>query len=496
MFWILLRLLKSTVMNKLKQMVGTFMILAATTLLVAQPPQAFKYKAIPRDHRGHMIINRNISMQFSVLLGSETGTPVYIERHFVRTNIIGMVDLDIGRGQEVLGSFADIDWGAGSYYLKTEVDRWGGTNFFKEGVAELLSVPYALYAGQVSGHGDMDTDPSNELISSMYLSGTWLYVIEGNQTTMVDLSGLLNFVEDADTDPTNELQVLSISNDTIFLSQGGYVKLPPLFDGDYNSLTNKPNLDIYLTEEVDGDIENEIQHLSVSQTGDTLFLSKSNWVLMPGISKGNYSGSFVDERDNETYRWVTIGNQIWMAENLRYLPSVVGPEIGSEVIPYYYVLHYEGTAVWQAYQSLKYERYGVLYNWPAAINGSSSSVFNPSNVQGVCPADWHLPSDAEWTQLIDYLGGEDIAGKKLKINNISYWYPMSQADEYGFSALPGGSRSSAGEFYDVYSGYWWSATEGSINGAWSRSVVYDGHEVTRPHASKEMGFSVRCVKDN
>jgi len=204
---------------------------------------------------------------------------------------------------------------------------------------------------------------------------------------------------------------------------------------------------------------------------------------------------FIDSRDNSHYNAVKIGNQIWMAENLKYLPSVNQAADGSEDVAgsYYYVYGYDGTDVNAAKATSNYTTYGVLYNWTAAMAGSASSTANPSGVQGVCPAGWHLPSDAEWTELTDYLGGTSVAGGKLKETGTAHWASpnTSATNETGFSALPGGSRSNDGSFYDIgYDGRWWSATY-----AWDRIVDYDYSSVNSYANDEELGFSVRCVRD-
>ncbi len=120
----------------------------------------------------------------------------------------------------------------------------------------------------------------------------------------------------------------------------------------------------------------------------------------------NERGTFIDARDGKVYKWVKIGNQIWMTENLAYLPSVGRPAYmeGSSAEPRYYVWVYEGdsegnTSVAAAKQSPYYGIYGVLYNAPAALGGNLSSDTSPSGIQGACPVGWHVPSDAEWNQL-------------------------------------------------------------------------------------------------
>ncbi len=212
----------------------------------------------------------------------------------------------------------------------------------------------------------------------------------------------------------------------------------------------------------------------------------------------NCGGTLIDTRDGNVYPTVQIDNQCWLAKNLAYLPSVVGPSTGSQTTPYYYVYGYDGTNVTAAKATSNYTTYGVLYNWPAAMAGTTSSSSNPSGVQGVCPTGWHLPSDAEWTQLTDYLGGESVAGGKLKETGTTHWNsPNTGAtNETGFTALPGGSRDYNGYFYDVGNyGVWWSATEDDTNYAWYRYVYYNHSNVTSHSDDKEFGFYVRCVRD-
>jgi len=253
---------------------------------------------------------------------------------------------------------------------------------------------------------------------------------------------------------------------------------------------------------------------SVFAQNDTMYIMKSGAIVgqynvntevdsvifyKPTIEETT-SGTFIDSRDGNEYNWVQIGDQVWMAENLAYLPSVNMVADGSEDAAgsYYYVYGYDGTNVADAKATDNYATYGVLYNWTAAMDGEASSTTNPSGIQGVCPTGWHLPSDAEWTELTDYLGGTSVAGGKLKETGTTHWAsPNTGAtNETGFTALPGGGRSSSGNFsYIGYSGYWWSATESNANNAWDRLMYCDYSNVTRDGSDKEVGFSVRCVRD-
>jgi uncharacterized protein (TIGR02145 family) len=208
--------------------------------------------------------------------------------------------------------------------------------------------------------------------------------------------------------------------------------------------------------------------------------------------------TFTDSRDGNVYQTVTIGTQVWMAENLKYLPDVTEPGTGSQTQTYYYVYGYDGTKVTDAKATENYKTYGVLYNWPAAMTGATSSTANPSNVQGICPDGWHLPSDAEWKQLIDHLEGSNKAGAKLKESGTTNWNKPNAGttNQSGFTALPGGNRGSYGSFGLLGdAGYWWSATEGSSSSALYQDINCNNSHVYRQNASKDLGLSVRCLRD-
>jgi uncharacterized protein (TIGR02145 family) len=228
------------------------------------------------------------------------------------------------------------------------------------------------------------------------------------------------------------------------------------------------------------------------------FVRGKKYVVTLNTADAEWNAAFKDNRDDKTYPYVTIGTQVWMTENLAFLPSVVGPGTGSTSTAHYYVYGYDGTDVATAKATSNYTTYGVLYNWPAAMNGSASSISNPSGVQGICPTGWHLPSDAEWTTLTVFLGGVDVAGGKMKEAGESHWTsPNTGAtNESGFTALPGGYRYFNGTFILIGNyGYWWSSTEDNADYAWPRNLRYSGGYVSRVHDSKGDGLSVRCVRN-
>ena len=174
------------------------------------------------------------------------------------------------------------------------------------------------------------------------------------------------------------------------------------------------------------------------------------------------TGSFTDSRDGKTYKTVVIGTQTWMAENLAYKVK---------------------SGCWARNNDVTNVTYGYLYNWETA--------------KTVCPKGWHLPTNAEWTTLTTYLGGENVAGGKLKETGTTHWQsPNTGAtNESGFTALPGGCRDSRGTFYNLgSSGLWWCSTESMSGGAWTYGLEYNSSSVFS-HDYKSSGLSVRCVRD-
>ena len=132
------------------------------------------------------------------------------------------------------------------------------------------------------------------------------------------------------------------------------------------------------------------------------------------------------------------------------------------------------------------------------MNLEKSSSTNPSGVQGICPTGWHLPSDVEWTELNNYLGGATSAGAKLKETGTAHWELTSAGvtNETGFTALPGGYRVISSRFSDIgISGNWWSATENNESSAWLSVLNCTNYKTDRQFFSKEMGYSVRCLRD-
>jgi len=156
--------------------------------IFAQVPEKFSYQAVIRNSANTLLTNTNVGIQVSILQGSATGTPVYVERHTATTNANGLVSISIGTGTPVTGVFAGINWGSGTYFIKTETDPAGGNNYSITGTSQLMSVPYALYAKNVKNNDDADASPTNE-IQSLSINGNQLSISDGNTVTLPTSGG-------------------------------------------------------------------------------------------------------------------------------------------------------------------------------------------------------------------------------------------------------------------------------------------------------------------
>lgn len=205
----------------------------------------------------------------------------------------------------------------------------------------------------------------------------------------------------------------------------------------------------------------------------------------------NSHGPNVTDVDGNLYHSVKIGSQIWTVENLKTTKYRNGNLIGT-TSPATLDISAQNTPKYQwtfGDNESNVATYGRLYTWYAATDS-----------RNVCPAGWHVPTDSEWTTLTTYLGGESVAGGKLKEAGTSHWIsPNTGAtNSCGFSALPGGYRSNDGTFYaNGYSGTWWSSTEGSTSTYLARvlGVGFDFSRANRGYTIESGGLSIRCVKD-
>tara|TARA_Y100000310_G_scaffold249794_1_gene255930 strand:- start:15 stop:1244 length:1230 start_codon:yes stop_codon:yes gene_type:complete len=196
----------------------------------------------------------------------------------------------------------------------------------------------------------------------------------------------------------------------------------------------------------------------------------------------------VTDIDGNSYKTIRIGNQVWMAENLKVTHYRNGDAIPTGLSNSDWSNLSTGAyAVYDGDES-NVATYGYLYNWYAVDDS-----------RNIAPEGWHVPTDEEWTTLIDYLGGNSVAGGKMKETGTAHWESPNTGvtNESGFTALPGGYRYGGNGYYGYMGsyGYYWSSTESSSNHAWYRYLHYYTSEVYRDFNNKKSGFSVRCVRD-
>lgn len=210
-------------------------------------------------------------------------------------------------------------------------------------------------------------------------------------------------------------------------------------------------------------------------------------ILTNSCTKEDKKVETVTDFDGNIYHVVTIGTQDWLVENLKVTHYRTG-----DAIP-----NVTGNTQWGNLTTGAYcdydnsvangTTYGRLYNW-FAVNDSRK----------IAPTGWHVSSDAEWTVLTTYLGGEVIAGGKLKEKGTTHWKSpnLGATNESGFTGLPGGGRTYSGPFdYIIWGGAWWTSTSENVDDAWIRYLDYNTIDVYRYVDGKLYGRSVRCVRD-
>jgi len=226
-------------------------------------------------------------------------------------------------------------------------------------------------------------------------------------------------------------------------------------------------------------------------TANTIYYIRAYATNSQGVSYGNEL-SFttaplsVTDIEGNIYHTVTIGAQVWLGEDLKttkYNDNTSIPNV-------------TGNTEWAYLSSPGYcwynndvsgkTTYGAIYNWYTVNTGK------------LCPLNWHVPSDAEWTILTTFLGGINASGGKLKETGTSHWISpnIGATDEAAFTALPGGARDATGPFFGLgYSGAWWSATENNVTSVWYLSLRNSNTDLVRNSNLRIFGYYVRCLRD-
>lgn len=257
--------------------------------VLAQSPAAFKYQTVVRDAMGQVVANQNVSIRIKMLSGSAAGVPEYIETHSVTTNDFGLVSLNVGEGNVFFGDWSNIDWQGTIQFMEVDLDVTGGSTYVTMGTSQLLSVPYALHATTAdeatnAKTADAVTGPINELDpvynASLAAGITAADTANWNSKLATEAdpvfgASVAGSITAADVNNWNNK--LATEADPVFAaSVAGSI-----------TATDVANWNNKLDTEVDGDVTNEIQEFRVSLVGDTLWLSQSNWVIIPGLTLAN-----------------------------------------------------------------------------------------------------------------------------------------------------------------------------------------------------------------
>ena len=344
------------------------LILSLVTINLVQAQQdLFKYQAVARNDAGKLIVDQDISLRFTIYDDNVLQTPRYIETHSVKTSDLGIFSVFIGDGSPQQGKMSSIDWAASDYAMAVEVDFSNGTNYTDMGGVRFLSVPYALHARTVENKDDADADPNNEL-QMLSIDGTKLTLSNGNTVNLPTGGG----GGTNDDDPNNEIQDLNSSKN------GTQINLGISLGGQGTTIDVADN---------DNDATNELQNITADRNGNIVTLN---------ISGGQGSTFEVQDEDADP------NNEI---QDISLDGTKLSIEGGSEV-------DLKETGYWkldQTTNTLKYET-------------------NPIQVNGVLQNDANNSSDLnkEYLNITDHLNNQsstlDTEGLHVSGENSSATY--------------------------------------------------------------------------
>jgi uncharacterized protein (TIGR02145 family) len=218
--------------------------------------------------------------------------------------------------------------------------------------------------------------------------------------------------------------------------------------------------------------------VSATSCSEKGLLQEKSAVLIYGTMK---------DQDSNTYKTVKIGNQVWMAENLKTTKYSDGTPIPNLSTDNDFHTSTSGAYCNYNNEMINGDTYGHLYNWYAV-----------SSSHKIAPEGWHVPTENDWATLVNYLGGEKVAGEKLKETGLTHWNGQNIAatNISGFTALPSGTRAEKGQFSFLgTASYWWSATKGNDKSALVRGCANSTGSLLLLYYNIEYGFSVRLIKD-
>lgn len=463
-------------------------------LVIAQSPGLMSYQAVIWDANGNLVADKTVNIKISVLKGSVTGVNVYSETHRVQTNINGLVNLMIGGGSNPVGKILDIDWNTGTYFLKTETDPTGGGNYSIIGVTQFVSVPYSMFSEK----------SANVHTTAPGLPGQVLTMTENGRLSWSGVAYPKVITKTIFTPLTSS--IISLGGEVI--SDGG---APVTSRGVVWS--NSPQPDISLsTKTSDGNGIGSFTATLTNLKPKTTYYVRAYATNSSGTGYGNEltfttSDSLnvmnipcpgiltVKDIDGNTYNTVQIGKQCWMKENLRttkyrdgtIIPLDLTGGVNGNNNNQKWNTFSSGVRTIYAHDEKNIGNFGYLYNWLAV-----------ADTKGLCPVGWIIPRDIHWEELANSLGGNDIAGGKMK--TVTGWQNpnLGATNESGFSGLAAGIRlDNDGSFFGFgHTSYWWSSTSFNSSTAVARILNNNDSVLGFIQFDNQAGFSVRCIKDS
>jgi uncharacterized protein (TIGR02145 family) len=414
--------------------------------IMGQAPSGFNYQAVLRDNTGAPISSQDVQVQISIFVGAANGTVVFTEIHQTHTNHFGLINLYVGS----VNDLSIIDWSGDAYFLQVIADGE------VMGVTQLLSVPFALHA--------------------------------------------------------------KTSSDS--------------FSADYHDLANTPDLSgfIAIEDAQSGDLlwynNDQWQLISIGEEGQVLTIIEGliSWADLPEVDPGDDNGNgddpdplTVTDIDGNIYPVVIIGQQQWMAQNLRTTRYADSTAITHAVTDSEWAANTQGAYTIYPHNEVDginsdiemVNIYGKLYNWHAV-----------NNVHNICPVGWKVPDDNDWLVLENFLKD---AHEEVNDNNIGNILkscrqvnsPLGEAcytfehprwsshhthygtDNYGFTGLPAGVRYANGIFGAAgNNGQWWSSTEASDSQGRRRNLLFSNGAFGAFNQNKQIGLSIRCIKED
>jgi uncharacterized protein (TIGR02145 family) len=424
----------------------SILLLLLSAVLCAQAPALIPYQAVARDAAGQPLANTNVNARFTIHDGSANGTTVWQELQTVSTSALGLFTVQLGSNV----SLNSVNWAGGAKFMQVEIDL--GSGFVDIGTQQMLSVPYALNAG-------------------------------------------------------NGFSEISQTGDTLFLANGSWVIVPYVSANNSNqpqgctfpdACNYNPNATVndgschFLGEQCndeDATTVSDIWNSDCVCAGSVSQNSTSNSCGAPSVHNSDVVHGTMTDQQGNIYRTVQYGSQVWMAENLKTSIYRNGQEISIASSNTEWAALTTGAWAYPGGGSSTNCMYGKLYNYFAVMDS-----------RNICPVGWHVPTQSEWDIMINYT---DASASLLKSAGTTYWSsPNTGAtNSLGFSALPAGYRSAAGSYTNVNSySYFWSSTTTSATPPQAyyfylrtdvSGTIYNNYTGQGLNSA----MSVRCVRD-